>query len=107
MAILGADGFDLGRLRSLLLFLFNVGQNGAQVLVLCDCGMCHTLLVRIENTTEQDDAFGFQPLCKLASFIQLQVTVVASHSSYSMQLSVFVQNLHFVCESTRLTPKHG
>ncbi|MFG5379933.1 hypothetical protein, partial [Yoonia sp. R2-816] len=45
--------------------------------------------------------FGFKTHCKLASFVQLQVTVVASHSSYSMQLSVFVQNLHFVCESTQ------
>ncbi|MFG5382826.1 hypothetical protein [Yoonia sp. R2-816] len=32
--------------------------------------------------------------------------VVASHSSYSMQLSVFVQNLHFVCESTHDLIKH-
>ena len=45
--------------------------------------------------------FGFPPLRELAPLVQLQMTVMTSHSYYSMQLSIFVQNLHFVCESTK------
>jgi hypothetical protein len=47
------------------------------------------------------------PFVDLAAFSKRQVGVVASCSSISMQLAVFVQNVHFVRESTRHDPIFG
>ena len=52
-----------------------------------------------------DRHFGLAPLGNLDPLLETQLKVTTTHSTSSMQTSVLIQNLHFVCESTRVSSR--